>query len=259
MCLAAFAVDASDAFALVVAANRDESHLRPTADANWWSEPDGILGGRDLEAGGSWLAVDRRGRLAAVTNQPAPRGSAYTGSRGRLVSDYLAGRRSPGEFCGRRAGESASYGPYNLLLFDGEGLFHSVNRSPAERLAAGVHVLSNAPLGTPWPKVTFAASRLAACLDAARRPEDLAGQLFEMLQTRQVRGEATQGAALHWRTQTVFVRDDRYGTRSATVVLMSRDGEVTFSERRFGADGRLQGESSFRFRPVRAGGPQASR
>jgi hypothetical protein len=30
--------------------------------------PPAVLGGRDLRAGGTWLAIDRRGRLAAVSN-----------------------------------------------------------------------------------------------------------------------------------------------------------------------------------------------
>ena len=248
MCLAAFAVGVCEAFPLVVAANRDESHHRPTAAADWWTEPAGILGGRDLEAGGSWLAVDRRGRLAAVTNQPSPRGRTFPASRGHLVSDYLAAPDAAAAFYGERARAPAEYGPYNLLLFDGEGLFHAANRSGAQRLAAGIHVLSNAPLGTSWPKTGFAASRLAAILRDDPDRDDLTRRLFELLETRAPRNAGSGGRELHWRARTVFVVDPRYGTRSATVVLLSRDGNLTFVERRFAADGRRSGESAFRFR-----------
>ena len=259
MCLAAFAVGVREAFPLVVAANRDESHRRATAPADWWSEPSGILGGRDLEAGGSWLAVDRRGRLAAVTNQPAPQGRTFTGSRGRLVSDYLAASCAAGAFCEARVRETAEYGPYNLLLFDGESLFHSANESGAQRLAAGIHVLSNAPLGTSWPKTGFAASRLAAILDDEPGPDDLIRRLFELLETKEPHNAGSDGKDLHWRARAVFVTDPRYGTRSSTVVLMSREGDLLFAERRYGADGSRQGESAFRFTPDPAGGLQASR
>ena len=259
MCLAAFAVGVCEAFPLVVAANRDESHRRPTAAADWWAEPSGILGGRDLEAGGSWLAVDRRGRLAAVTNQPSSQGRTFSGSRGHLVSDYLAAPHAAEAFCEERARVPAEYGPYNLLLFDGQGLFHSANRSGAERLAAGIHVLSNAALGTSWPKVEFAASRLAAIVEDEPGQNELTRQLFEMLEAREPRNAGSEGKELHWRARTVFVRDERYGTRSSTVVLVSRDGELIFAERRFGVDGQRQGESTFRFRPVSAGALQASR
>ena len=259
MCLAAFAVGVCDAFPLVVAANRDESHRRPTAAADWWTEPSGILGGRDLEAGGSWLAVDRRGRLAAVTNQPSPKGQTFSASRGHLVSDYLAVTGAAEAFCKERARAPAEYGPYNLLLFDGEGLFHAANRSGAQRLAAGIHILSNAPLGTSWPKTGFAASRLAAILYDEPGRDDLTRRLFDMLETRAPRDAVSGGEELHWRARTVFVTDSRYGTRSSTVVLLSRDGDLVFAERRFGADGRRRGESTFRFSLASANGPQASR
>ena len=259
MCLAAFAVGVCDAFPLAVAANRDESHRRPTAAADWWEEPAGILGGRDLEAGGSWLAVDRRGRLAAVTNRPPPRGRAFSGSRGHLVSGYLAAPRAAEAFCAELAVAPDEYGPYNLMLFDGEGLFHSANRSGARRLAAGVHVLSNAPLGTAWPKTRFAASRLAGILRGEPGREDLVRLLFGMLETREPQNAGAGGRELHWRARSVFVTDPRYGTRSSTVVLMSREGELLFAERRYGADGGRQGESAFRFSPTPADGPQASR
>ena len=248
MCLAAIAAGVCDAFPLVVAANRDESHRRPTAAADWWTDPSGILGGRDLEAGGSWLAVDRRGRLAAVTNRPSPKGRTFSGSRGHLVSGFLAAPDAAEAFCGGRAKAPAEYGPYNLLLFDGEGLFHAVNRSCAQRLAPGIHVLSNAPLGTSWPKTGFAASRLAAILDEKPGRDVLARRLFELLETRAPRNAGSGGRESHWRARTVFVVDPRYGTRSSTVVLLSRDGHLTFVERRFDADGRRSGESAFRFR-----------
>ena len=259
MCLAAFAVGVCEAFPLVVAANRDESHDRPTAAADWWTEPSGILGGRDLEAGGSWLAVDRRGRLAAVTNRLSPGRRTFPGSRGHLISDFLAAPHAAEAFCDERARAPEEHGPYNLLLFDGGGLVHSSNRSGAQRLAAGIHVLSNAPLGTPWPKVEFAASRLATILEGEPGQDDLIRQLFDLLESRDSPDFGAEAANLHWRTRAVFVRDERYGTRSSSLVLLSRDGEMTFAERRFGADGERQGESIFRFTPASADGPQASR
>jgi uncharacterized protein with NRDE domain len=40
---------------------------------------------------------------------------------------------------------------------------------------------------------------------------------------------------------SVFIRSPDYGTRSSTVVLISRDHTVTFIERSFGADARPLG------------------
>ena len=53
---------------LVIAANRDEFYARPTLPAQPWEDDERIVGGRDLRSGGSWLAMRRDGRFAAVTN-----------------------------------------------------------------------------------------------------------------------------------------------------------------------------------------------
>src|SRR5688572_1206390 len=92
MCLILLAHRAHPHFPLVLAANRDEAYARPAAPAAFWNDHLEIYGGRDLERGGTWLAMTRAGKIAAVTNfrnahaaRDAPR------SRGELVSAYLAG------------------------------------------------------------------------------------------------------------------------------------------------------------------------
>src|SRR5205823_14231681 len=68
MCLIAIARNASTKFPLVIAANRDEFYARPTRPAHAWEDDAQIVGGRDLRAGGSWLALRRGGRFGAFTN-----------------------------------------------------------------------------------------------------------------------------------------------------------------------------------------------
>ena len=93
MCLIVVGVGATPRYPLLVAANRDEQHSRAAAAAAWWPQPP-LLGGRDLQAGGAWLAVDRRGRFAAVTNIRDPQRRAAARSRGSLVADFFAGDAS---------------------------------------------------------------------------------------------------------------------------------------------------------------------
>jgi len=89
MCLALIALDAHPAYAVVIAANRDEHHARPAAPAAWWN--DGWVAGRDLSAGGTWLAVTRAGRFALVTNDREPgRRDTNAPSRGALVTQVVA-------------------------------------------------------------------------------------------------------------------------------------------------------------------------
>src|SRR5260370_320263 len=61
MCLILLAWRVHPNFPCVVAANRDEYFARPTASADWWPGDSPILGGRDLQAGGTWLGVTRSG------------------------------------------------------------------------------------------------------------------------------------------------------------------------------------------------------
>ena len=64
MCLALLAFDALPDTPLLVLGNRDEFHARPSVSAAPWREDARILGGRDLQAGGSgWRrAVTAAGR-----------------------------------------------------------------------------------------------------------------------------------------------------------------------------------------------------
>src|SRR5262245_16370351 len=127
MCLIVVALGAAPRYPLIVAANRDELHARPTGAAAWWEKSPHGLGGRDLEAGGTWLAVSRGGRFAAVTNvreSPRPVGLR---SRGSLVANFAAGGTSAADHAARAVREGSAFGPFNLLVYDGGELWFASN------------------------------------------------------------------------------------------------------------------------------------
>jgi uncharacterized protein with NRDE domain len=243
VCLAVVAWRVAARYPLLVAANRDERHDRPTARAGWWQDLPGVLGGRDLEAHGSWLAIDRSGRLAAVTNFRDPEQGRKSRSRGALTADFLAGSASIDEYQAATARHAGEYGPFNLLLFDGRELRYLSNRAPPARLAPGVHALSNAALGADWPKMQSARAGAEALLTSAAPSE----ALFELLARR-----GTGPAAERYRSAH-FIEGPVYGTRSSTVVTIDADGEVAFAERSFDAAARLTSEvrETFRIAPAR--------
>ena len=166
MCLIYLAWRRHPRYRLVVAANRDEYHARPAAAAHWWEDAPGVLAGRDLEAGGTWMGITRSGRFAAVTNyrdsvKPAPgtgRGAtapAVAPSRGTLVGAFLTGGESALAYLDRVAKEGHRYNGFSLLAMDGETLAFASNRARGVTLLEpGVFGLSNHLLDTPWPKVT---------------------------------------------------------------------------------------------------------
>jgi uncharacterized protein with NRDE domain len=242
VCLAVLAWGVAARYRLLLAANRDERHDRPTARAAWWQDLPDVLGGRDLEARGTWLAVDRGGRLAAVTNVRDPEPRPATRSRGALVAGFLAGDGSIDAFQAATERHERDYGPFNLLLFDGRELRYMSNRAPPVPLAPGVHALSNATLGADWPKTRTAHAGAEALLSSAA-PEEA---LFELLARRSTAPAVERYRSAH------FIEGPVYGTRSSTVVMIDSAGEVTFAERSFDSAARLTSEARETFR-IRAG------
>ena len=148
MCLILFAYRLTPGQPLIVAANRDEFYARPSAAAHWWEDAPGLLAGRDLQAGGTWLGVQANGRFAAVTNftdleqPPPPR------SRGALVTDFLGGTQTCADYAASIQGEL--YQGFNLLLWDGRSLACTSNRGVTKVLKPGCYALTNAELGARW-------------------------------------------------------------------------------------------------------------
>jgi uncharacterized protein with NRDE domain len=240
MCLAVVALDAAARYRLLLAANRDERHDRPAAPAAWWPGLPDVLGGRDLAAGGSWLAIDRRGRLAAVTNFRDAEARPATRSRGALVSDFVTGSTSIDEFEAVTARRQHEYGPFNLLLFDGQELRYLSNRAPSAKLLPGVHALSNAALAADWPKMRTARAGVEALLSSTSPSEDL----FALLARRHAAAGEQPYRSAH------FIEGPVYGTRSSTVITIDAAGTVAFAERSFDSAARLTTEvlETFRIR-----------
>ena len=128
MCLILFAVDAHPELRLIIAANRDEFFARPSAPAGPWPGAEHVIGGRDLEKGGTWLALAQGRRLAAVTNyRDGARKKNGTRSRGLLVNDFVLSRETPGEFIERLHRNAEVYDGFNLIVADSGEVWHYSN------------------------------------------------------------------------------------------------------------------------------------
>ena len=236
MCLILLAWQAHPDYPFVVAANRDEFFKRPTAPAAFWDDPSGILAGRDLEAGGTWLGVTRGGRFAALTNYRNPaRNRSGTPSRGRLVSGFLAGTFSAEAYLDHLHRAGPDYNGFNLVFGDitqSGALFYFSNcEEGARRLSPGIYGLSNHLLDTPWPKVARGKSALARALRALPDDRSLLELLRDESRARDDELPRT-GVSLEWERllSAAFIRAPDYGTRSSTAVLVARSGAVQFEE-----------------------------
>ncbi len=272
MCLILFAWQSHPDYPLVVAANRDEFYARRSRPAAWWGQSVSILAGRDEEGGGTWLGVNRRGRVAILTNV---RGSeadhlAPTPTRGRIPLAALQSRQPADQWLREHARNATVFNGYNLLVADplpipaaareAQVLYWSnrypdgtsdeeparrerngVDQEPAidgiQVLAPGIYGMSNAALDTPWPKLTRGIAGFACQIAAAVEPAALLRIMGDRRLARDSELPDT-GIPLDWERalSAIQVRANGYGTRATTILTVRRDGTVSFFERTFDPD-----------------------
>lgn len=250
MCLIVFAWQLVPEMPLIAAANRDEFLNRPSAPAAAWLEHPQVYGGRDLQAGGSWMGVTEAGNTSGSTgaSRPGPRFAAITNirgaqerrldapSRGALVADYLAGTLSAQDYVEHIRQSSSHYNGFNLVLGDRHTLIWFSNRGQDDArngvpLAPGIYGLSNGLLDSPWPKVLKTKAQFASLLcqgapnaayfdmlaDTARAPDHRLPETGVALELERV-------------LSAVCIAAPGYGTRTSTVVKLYAQGAVELHE-----------------------------
>lgn len=243
MCLIVLAWRPGHAQPLLLAANRDEFYDRPSQPLAEWPDVPGVLAGRDLQAGGTWLGVGPGGRFAALTNIRDPGQAQGSRSRGELPVAFLAGHHSVEDFLHNLHEQRRHYSGFNLLLGDSQQLWHFNSLTGHARpLAAGVHGLSNADLDTPWPKLQRAKQALH---DGLHEPTPQ--MLLKLLAdpTRAADAELPQtgiGQTGERLLSSVFIASVTYGTRASTALIVNADGSRVLAERSFGSNGSCLGE-----------------
>ena len=230
MCVVALAWQVHADWPLILIGNRDEFHARPAASLAAWDDGSGIVAGRDLLAGGTWLGVHpSSGRIVVVTNVRGTLPDPAKESRGALVVDLL---RGDGRFADPAEDDLDRFNAFNLFAV-GEGEAQLLSNRPQPQivsLSPGVHALANEPVDSPCPRAERLQAALSAVVDARADPEGLLDTLT-----------ATSDPAL-------FLRGDLYGTRASTLVAVAADGTAKMIERRYEAGGRPAGTTALSFR-----------
>lgn len=152
MCLILLVYRALDGCPLLLAANREESYSRPTAPPQLHGGPPRVVCGTDLVAGGTWLAVNEYGVVAAVTNRPRRQVPDEPRSRGLLCRDVA--RLSSAADALELAREELTHERYagvNLLMADSKGawVISADDRVRVEALDPGMHVLAAGNVDDP--------------------------------------------------------------------------------------------------------------
>jgi len=228
MCTLAIYFQVFPDYPVVIAANRDEYLARPALPPTTLLEHPHVVGGKDLQASGTWLGINQYGLVAGLLNRrradygdpnPALR------SRGLLCLDALRHRTAAEAAAFVHGQRGADYNAFNLLVASREGAFVAYNRGGGLELVSltpGMHLLTNVDLNDfECPRISRAHDRFASlCPPAefARDPlahrEQLAGLLAD---------HSTQLDAREGRPNALCQHMGDYGTRSASLIFMGRE------------------------------------
>ncbi len=251
MCLILLSLHNHQDYKLIVAANRDEFYNRKTAPAEFWPDNASILGGRDLEAGGTWLAMSKTGRISMVTNYRDPKNINPTApSRGQLVTEFLTTSKSAVDYMNGVESVGKRYNGFNLIAGNADDLYYVSNYgNGVQRLTPGLHGLSNHLLDTPWPKVSRGKKRVAQVLNGKFDYKDLFAVLYDVeIAMDDALPDTGVGLERERALSSMFIKSPGYGTRCSTVVTISNDNDVFFAERVYDLTTFDFAERSFTFK-----------
>jgi len=261
MCILFFAIKQHPKFQVIICANRDEFHQRPTQSMHWWPKNNllagdlstsnllttNVLAGKDLLAGGTWLGLNKKGRFSALTNFRQPDLiDNNKQSRGELVLQALAHQDE--EMTKKLARSSNDYNGFNLVFGQLNKLtcFDSISQRK-QVLSSGVHSLCNGALDDIWPKMALGQAKLSDAI--TDHPLDIE-QLFKLMKnTQQAQSEhlPKTGLPLNWEQllSSIFIISPEYGTRTTNIITLDNEGKISVYDRRYNNQGDVVKEQSF--------------
>lgn len=235
MCLIFISINNHPTYKLIIAANRDEFYNRKTAAAGFWEDKPNILGGRDLEACGTWMAMTKTGRIGMITNYRDPQNiNPKAPSRGELVSDYLENGIHGLSYLNSIEPKAKEYNGFNLIVGTQDELWYLSNyKNGIDKLKPGFYGLSNHLLETPWPKIIRGKEILAPLL---KEKTIDAKKVFEVLcDSQQAMDENLPNTGIGVERErmlsSMFIKSPNYGSRCSTVVLIDHQNQVQLTER----------------------------
>jgi uncharacterized protein with NRDE domain len=237
MCTLIVALGVWPELPLVVAANRDESLTRPTAEPRLW--PAGevaarrVLAPRDLLAGGTWLGLNDAGLFVGITNRRSLVVDESRRSRGELVFAALGAEDHQAARARILERDPRDYNPFHLLFADRSGaavVWGDGERFHELALGPGVHWLTERSFGAAESQRHALLAKLAQRLPAGP-PPTVEGWRSILADHRpyQPPGERPPPGSVGLDALCVHAEPLDYGTRSSTLVMLGREhGEVRF-------------------------------
>jgi uncharacterized protein with NRDE domain len=235
MCLAAAILHPNNQIKCAVVFNRDEFFSRPTKALHYWES--GIVAGQDLVNGGTWLGMNKFGKIAFLTNIRNPKSHKQNQeSRGRLVSKFLETNCDVSTYVTQVEKQSPNYNGFNIVLIDiFKQIFIEFNTCTGPKeisLGQAVSLSNGVGSGQQWQKQQKASRFL---LDATENSSDFHNAAQKFLRDKSVTPDSMlpeTGMTLEEERllSSVFVNSATYGTRAVTSIAIGHDNKVVLCE-----------------------------
>lgn len=220
MCLLIVLHQVFDEAPLIVAANRDEFYSRPAEPMIvHQKENPRILGGKDKQAGGTWLAINEGGLFAGLTNHPSPSRNPNKKSRGQLplaLAGSANAERAVSDFCQKFRVQD--FNPCRLLVGDRQNLYYIDMTQGAQpktrKLGPGLHILENCALEENSPKTLQVRDLLGEI--QRLNPDNAISSLRAILGNHRLSGDDQRP------TSSACVHHGNYGTRTSVLVQIAK-------------------------------------
>lgn len=254
MCLIIFALNQHPKYKLIIAANRDEFFSRPTLEADFWEEENSILGGRDVQSGGTWFGMNKNGRFIAITNYRDPKNEKKDAiSRGELSKKFLLQNQNVSEFLKDVSKDKKKYNGFNFLLSDDnfENMYHYSNVTDRSmKIEDGIHGLSNHVLDSPWPKVQKGTNLLSNILqsESINSSEIVAMLRNETEAPDNLLPKTGISYDLEKKLSPVFISMKGYGTRCSTALFVDTSNDLSFLEVTYNEHKQITSEKTFKLK-----------
>lgn len=216
MCTVMLAWQTDATFPIILAANRDEFLDRPSAPPKFHRMRTRLpcIAPQDLRRGGTWIGMNERRVVAAITNRDCEISGIGRRSRGSIVARALAAASAVDAAVALAAIDPAEFRPFHLVVADVTHAFLLWCDGATLRtnvLTPGVHTVTQRDLGA-----SDSPRRVARHFAGIPLDRRALGTPLETVLAQHDPHDPYQGACVH--------DGDDYGTHSSTVIAVSAVG-----------------------------------
>ncbi|XP_022831660.1 transport and Golgi organization protein 2 [Spodoptera litura] len=238
--------DSKSDYSLILASNRDECYDRPSQNMGPWFEDPSVFGGRDLEVeeGGTWLALSPlRKKIGVLLNLPSAK-KPDAKSRGKIVADFVKNDKSVKTYVEQIKSYAHNCNEFVFVSIEFKNLlpvistFNNANDELVTHSEAFLGFSNNLPQ-KPLKKAEAGRNKLQQIVGTFNKvstQDELIDRLIDLLKWEESHLPdhqlETKRPNLYKELSSVYVciPQGRYGTRTHTIVLVTKSGHMNVIE-----------------------------